>query len=139
MAGLDDSGRWDSSETAQRKAATVRGVVATRIASSPTKLKNHLQGKLHHARRPSTIDLTVTEIILVAPAGAAKGRRTIKVRNTAAGESHSFPLRMVEVIERLPAELQGGVFTLEPGQLELLEQGEVPVIATGPVRKFRPT
>src|SRR5439155_10591958 len=38
---------------------------------------------------------------------------------------------MVEGVEGLQAELEGGVFTIEPGRPEILEECKVPVVSAG--------
>src|SRR5437773_1144188 len=90
-----------------------------------TLLENELQPHLHEAWSPSPVDLAILVIDRIeARIGAGGAKR----RLAAAAGVNRTPLRVVESVESLQAELEGGVFTTEPGRLEILKQGEVPVV-----------
>src|SRR5437016_12883676 len=90
-----------------------------------TLLENELQPHLHEAWSPSRGDLAILVINRIeARIGAGGAKR----RLAAAAGVNRTPLRVVESVESLQAELEGRVFTTEPGRLEILEQGEVPVV-----------
>src|SRR6516164_1583889 len=94
-------------------------------------LENNLQGELHDPGWPRCIDLPIAQVVVVPSTGAAEGRSAVSVGASVAGEVDVLPLGMVERVEGLPAELKNAVFAPEPRQLEVLEQGHIPIVTAG--------
>src|SRR6516225_644480 len=90
-----------------------------------------LQAELHNPRRPGAGHFADAEIVRIPATGAAPRRSAVIVGSPAATGVNRFPLGVIEGIESLPPELQGGVFGMEPRQLKVLQQRHVPVIAAG--------
>ena len=88
------------------------------------RLEDELQAKLHDARRPGAIDKAVAGIA-VGCCPATDAKRCIAVTPVV----HALVLGVVEGVEGFPPELKGGMFTGEPGQLKVLEQCQVGVVA----------
>ena len=102
-------------------------------------LEHKLQGELHNPGWPRRTDLAVVQVVLVPSAGAAKRRTAVRVGSTSVTEDvHALPLRVVESIERLPTELQSAVFTSKPRQLEVLEQGHIPIVPARTRQRIAP-
>src|SRR6516164_5629450 len=86
--------------------------------------KDELQTKLHNARSSGGADLAIANI-LVAITGTAG------CRLAAAGQAHTAPLGVIEGVISLKPELHRTVLALEPGQGEVFQKGDVPIVAPG--------
>src|SRR6516165_10097783 len=90
-----------------------------------------LQAELHYPRRPGAAHFADTQVVRISATGTAEGGGAVVVGGPAATRVDRFPLGVIEGVERLPPELQSGMFGMEPGELEVFEQRYVPVIAAG--------
>ena len=102
-------------------------------------LEHEFQGELHNPGWPRRADLAVVQVVFVPSAGAAEGVTVVRVGSTSVTEDvHALPLRVVERVERLPTELQGAVFASKPRQLEVLEQGHIPIVPARTRQRIAP-
>ena len=90
-------------------------------ASIGESLEDELQPKLYLAWRPSAADFGV----------AGLGAGLAKLDGAAAARVNRLPLRVIERVERLRSELDGGVLTPKPGRLEFLVERQVPIVPAG--------
>ena len=138
-----------------------RGQPGSKLLSSTISLKDQLHADLHNARSPGAVHLPLAPVVRLARAIAVRtciawsGRACLPergsdsalagfiawptergapvlVRRTVASCVDALVFRVVEGVERLPAELQGGMFTLEPREREVLKQSQVSITAAGP-------
>ena len=100
----------------------VRNPTLGYLSSSQNKpLEDELQPKLYLAWRPSAADFGV----------AGLGAGLAKLDGAAAARVNRLPLRVIERVERLRSELDGGVLTPKPGRLEFLVERQVPIVPAG--------
>ena len=99
--------------------------------TSITQLEKELHSQLDIARVPGRIDFAITRVVLIPTAASTEGQTAVGIGITVAAGADAQPLRVVEGIEGFQPELEGGVLALGPRKLEVLEEGEVPVVAAG--------
>src|SRR5215470_20036016 len=114
-----------------QRARRPRYVEGARTRRAPTRLENELQAELHDARIIGAVDSAQQLASARARTGASKRRGTeaSSVHAASTVSAGGAPLRVIPGVIGLPAELDGRLLTAEPGQFEVLQQRNVPVVA----------
>src|SRR5271157_4146691 len=122
--------------------ARVERLGSTARSTVRVKLEYKLEAELHHSRTPGAVDFSGAVVVIgyvslavrlrKRTAGPAERQRPVDVVVVGAAGVDPAPTHVIEGVERLRPELEGGMFTVEPRDREVFDDGQVGIVAARP-------